>query len=82
MRQTTPIKVELPNNVRNPYEENTKEADDKLSNNNNNVSASDIHIETSDDESALQNPYTFETLGTSPNNNKWLSLLKSKIKDH
>ena len=67
MRQTTPVVVELPDNVRNPYEENTKEADDKLSGN---VSASDIHIETSDDEHALQNPYTYETLGTSPNPNK------------
>ena len=72
MRQTTPVKVELPDNVRNPYEENTKEADDKLSNNNINVSASDIQIESSDGEPAMQNPYAFETLGTSPNKNKWL----------
>ena len=55
--------------MRNPYEENTKEADDKLWNNNINVSASDIHIE-SDNDSAMQNPYTFEPIGTSPNKTK------------
>ena len=59
--------------MRNPYEENTKEADDKLWNNNINVSASDIHIE-SDNDSAMQNPYTFEPIGTSPNKTKWLTL--------